>query len=242
MEHISERLIVPLDVDSLQEARWLLRELSGLVTFFKIGSRLFTAEGSRSIEMVKSCGARVFLDLKYHDIPSVIGAAVARACEHGVDLLTLHTLGGMTMMEEVVERTREYKRQFGMAPWIVGVTILTSHGPSYLSDLFGIEEGNVEEQVIRLAVMAQTAGLDGVVSSPAEVETIKQACGDGFLCVTPGVRPAGSARGDQKRTFTPGDAIHAGADYLVVGRPILKAPDRRAAAAQIITEMEEAIE
>jgi orotidine-5'-phosphate decarboxylase len=227
-----ERLIVAVDVPTADEARALVDRLAGQVGMFKIGSQLFTAAGPDIVREIVARGEKVFLDLKYHDIPNTVAGAVGSASRLGVSLLTLHGLGGRAMMEAAE----------GALPAIglrlLAITILTSH------DEAGLQEVGVllslTDTVRRLARLAKEAGIDGVVASPHEVGHVREACGKGFLIVTPGIRPAGSQAGDQARLATPAIALAAGADYLVVGRPIIEARDPAAAAAAIVREMETA--
>lgn len=227
-----ERLIVAVDVPTADEARALVDRLAGQVGMFKIGSQLFTAAGPDIVREIVARGEKVFLDLKYHDIPNTVAGAVGSASRLGVSLLTLHGLGGRAMMEAAE----------GALPAIgirlLAITILTSH------DETGLQEVGVllslSDSVRRLALLAKEAGIDGVVASPHEVGLIREACGKAFLIVTPGIRPAGSQAGDQARLATPATALAAGTDYLVVGRPITEARDPAAAAAAIIREMETA--
>jgi orotidine-5'-phosphate decarboxylase len=220
---------------------------------FKVGSELFTAEGPVPVRYLVTTGHRVFLDLKFHDIPNTVRAAAREAVELGVSMVNVHASGGRKMMEAALEGARSAlqsvsRRMQGSAGIVVGdearpkvlaVTVLTSLASQDLEEL-GIS-GTPVEAVIRLARLAQSAGLDGVVASPREISAIRQACGPGFLIVTPGIRPASAATDDQARVATPASAIAAGADYLVVGRPITGAPDPVAAADAIVAEMEGAL-
>jgi len=225
-----ERLIVALDVPDAAAARALVERLAGRVGVFKVGSQLFTAAGPDLVREIVARGERVFLDLKYHDIPNTVAGAVASASRLGVTLVDVHGLGGPAMMEAAAgaradERTR-----------LLAITVLTSHDEATLARI-GLA-GPIAEAVPRLARLAAACGMDGVVASPHEVALVRQACGRDFLIVTPGIRPAGSAKGDQARLATPGAALAAGADYLVVGRPITDAADPGAAADAIVAEME----
>jgi orotidine-5'-phosphate decarboxylase len=220
-----DRLIVPLDVASPDEARALVDRLSGAVGLFKVGHQLFTEAGPSFVRELVARGEKVFLDLKYHDIPNTVAGATARAAELGVSLLTVHALGGRAMLEAAMGALP------AMGTRVLAVTILTSHGEDSLAEV-GIG-GEVPTNVERLARLAKQANVDGVVASPHEIGLVRRACGPGFLVVTPGIRPAGSAKDDQARTATPEAALAAGADYIVVGRPILQAKDPRAAAEAI---------
>jgi len=234
-----DRLIVALDVATLAEEEKALRELGGTVSFFKVGNQLFTAAGPRAVEAIKKTGAKVFLDLKYHDIPNTVERTAQAACDLGVDLFNVHALGGFEMMECAAKAVWNWSEEKGRpGPKILGVTVLTSLSEASLKDVMGETNRTLEEEVLMLARMALSAGLDGVVASPEEIVPIKEACGKEFIVLTPGVRPQGSEIGDQKRVLTPGEAIRRGADYLVVGRPILSALNPREAAGAILKEME----
>ena len=227
-----DRLIVALDVPTAREARSLVDALSGRVGMFKVGSQLFTAAGPELVHELAGRGEKVFLDLKYHDIPNTVASAVSAACQLGVALLDVHALGGQAMMEAAVGAMP------AMGARLLAITILTSHDADTLSTV-GIDP-DVSASVRRLARLAQAARVDGVVASPHEVALIREACGDDFLVVTPGIRPSGARRGDQARAATPAAALSAGADYIVVGRPVTEAADPAAAAAAIVREMESA--
>ena len=224
------RLIVALDLPALQEAVDMARRLAPHVAAVKIGSQLFTAEGPRAVHAMRDLGLRVFLDLKFHDIPNTVVGAVASARNLGVWMLNIHCSGGSAMMAEAAKAAAASPA--ANRPLVLGVTVLTSLDDTSLQATLGTTR-TVREQVQHLARQAQTAGLDGVVASPQEIIDIRQVCGAGFLVVTPGVRPAGAERGDQERVLTPGEAIRAGADYVVVGRPILAAKDPVEAAQRI---------
>ena len=231
------RVIVALDVATLSEATDLARRLAPHVAAVKIGSQLFTAEGPWAVHTMRDMGLRVFLDLKLHDIPNTVTGAVASARTLGVWMLTIHCSGGAAMMAEAAKAASAAAP--GGRPLVLGVTVLTSLDEASLKDTLGTAR-TLREQVRHLARQAQAAGLDGVVASPHEIPDIRQACGANFLIVTPGVRPAEADRGDQRRVMTPGDAIRAGADYVVVGRPILAAKDPVEAAQRIAKECQAA--
>jgi orotidine-5'-phosphate decarboxylase len=234
--HPREKLIVALDYPSLAEAQAMARQLEGLAGCFKIGSQLFAAEGPRALEKLGRYGG-IFLDLKFHDIPNTVAGAVAAAAElPGVRFLDLHALGGFEAMRAAVEAVAARKPR----PRLLGVTILTSHDERSLRRI-GLA-GKPEANALRLAKLARLAGLDGVVASAREVRSIRRACGPQFLLVVPGIRPTSAGLQDQVRVATPGDAIRAGADYLVVGRPITGAPAPAAAAAAIVAEIGQALE
>ncbi|MGD0152646.1 MAG: orotidine-5'-phosphate decarboxylase [Thermacetogeniaceae bacterium] len=231
-----QRLIVALDVSTLDQARKLVTELHDLVGMFKIGLELFCSHGPRAVEAVHEQGGRVFLDLKFHDIPNTVAGAARAATRMGVAMFNLHAAGGAEMMRAAAEAASQEARS-GEAPLILAVTVLTSLGPEELREEVGLVRPPLE-QVVFWAEQAKDCGLAGVVASPREIRWIRQQCGDGFLIVTPGIRPAGADQDDQQRVGTPGEALAAGASYLVVGRPITKAPERRQAALNIIAEME----
>jgi orotidine-5'-phosphate decarboxylase len=231
-----KRLIVALDVSTLEQAKSLVAELHDLVGMFKVGLELFCSHGPRAVEIVLEQGGRVFLDLKYHDIPNTVAGAARAAVRLGVSMFNLHIAGGVEMMRAALEAAGQ-EAGTEAAPKILGVTVLTSLGAGQLRDELGLERPPAE-QVVFWAGQALDCGLSGVVASPQEIRRIRQRCGEGFLIVTPGIRPAASSLDDQKRISTPEEALHSGADYLVVGRPITKAPDRRQATIAIIKEME----
>ena len=215
-------LIVALDMEEKDLALAMVGELGDSVNFYKIGSRLFTACGPDIVREIKGVGNRVFLDLKFHDIPATVAGSVRAAIRVGADMLTIHTGGGLDMMRMAVEASHDESEKLAVKrPVLLGVTVLTSLTSSELSQMFGYS-GKVEELVLKLAVMAREAGLDGVVSSVWEAEALRKAAGEGFVIVTPGIRPQDYAIGDQKRVATPRDALLAGADFIVVGRPITK--------------------
>ena len=226
------QLLVALDVDTAAEARQLADRLRGVAGGFKIGSRLFTGEGPRIVEELAARGDRVFLDLKFQDIPNTVAGAVAAATRLGVWMVNVHAGGGTAMMRAAREAVHEEAaKRSRTAPLVIAVTMLTS-----LDDRAAAEVGfdrPVAGQVERLAALAQSAGLDGVVASPQEIGLIRRRCGADFAIVTPGIRGAGDAKGDQSRTLSAAEALTAGATYLVVGRPVIGAPDPRAAAERI---------
>jgi orotidine-5'-phosphate decarboxylase len=243
--NVKDKLIVALDVASPAEARVLVAELRGLVGMFKIGSQLFTIAGPELVREIVGSGARVFLDLKFHDIPNTVAAAAQAVTRLGVSMFNVHAGGGTEMMSRAVESTAETAEREGIVrPHLIAVTVLTSVDKTTLSEL-GISS-TPEEWVLRLARLAKESGLDGVVASPQEARAIRSQTTSGeanrprFLIVTPGVRPANADRGDQKRVATPSAALLAGADYLVIGRPITGAQKPAAAAQTILAEMENA--
>jgi orotidine-5'-phosphate decarboxylase len=232
-----DRLIVALDVETLAEAEGMVERLRGLVTRFKIGSQLFTAVGPAAVETVHKRGAEVFLDLKFHDIPNTVAAAAREAARMGVLMFNVHASGGRAMMSAAAEGAATGAKELGgRRPITLAVTVLTSLDRGALSRELGVA-ASVEGHVLHLARMAAEAGLDGCVASPNEIAALRTNRGRDWVIVTPGVRPEGTAAGDQSRIATPRAAAHAGAHYLVVGRPITAAPDPAAAAAAILQEM-----
>ena len=225
-----DQLLVALDVDSALRARELSDQLRDVVGGFKIGSRLFTAEGPPLVRRLIDHGDRVFLDLKYHDIPSTVAGAVRVAADMGVWMLTIHASGGRDMMAAATAA-----RGVRAGPLIVAVTVLTSFDDAALAEL-GVTR-RVTGQVEALALSAREAGVDGIVASPLEVGAVRATCGDDFTIVTPGIRNSADAPGDQSRTMDARGAIEAGASYLVVGRPIIAAADPRRAAVEIARQV-----
>ncbi|MCC7123974.1 MAG: orotidine-5'-phosphate decarboxylase [Acidobacteria bacterium] len=231
------RILVALDVDSRAKALHLADQLRGTVAGYKIGKQLFTAEGPDVVRALTSRGDRVFLDLKFHDIPNTVAGAVKSAIATGAWMVNVHASGGSAMMRAAATAAREQAAKLGVTPpLVIGVTVLTSMDEAALAEIGTTR--SVLEQVVHLARLAKDAGLDGVVASPQEIAAIRAACGPDFAIVTPGIRPAGEAgKDDQARTLTPAQAVAAGATYLVIGRPITAASDPRAAAEGIAAEL-----
>lgn len=227
-----ERLIVALDVETLEEASQLVEVLSDDVDVFKVGISPFTGFGQPLLDKLEEKGKKVFLDLKVHDIPNTVANAAEQAAKKNVFMMNFHCLGGPRMLEAAARGAKRVET----SPILLGVTILTSMDSDEMKAI-GLE-GEVEEKVLEFASFAKEAGLTGVVASAKEAKAIKEKLGKDFVVVTPGVRPEWASKGDQKRVLTPKKAIEEGADYIVVGRPIIKAEDPALAARKIIEEME----
>jgi orotidine-5'-phosphate decarboxylase len=224
-----EKIIVALDVNRIETARTLVARLQGHVSWYKIGLQLFTLAGPALVKEVKQSGAKVFLDLKFHDIPNTVQHAVDSACSLGADMLTVHLAGGSEMCRAAVIG------RASASTLLLGVTVLTSQTEITLFEI-GVER-TITQQVMALAEVAKEAGVAGLVASPKELQALRDRFGSSFTIVTPGVRPSWSESGDQKRVMTPGEAVRLGADYLVIGRPIIGASDPQAALTRIVTEM-----
>jgi orotidine-5'-phosphate decarboxylase len=231
-----DRLIVALDVDSYEQAEKLIDVLSPEAEIFKVGIAPFTGYGEALLRKIKDAGKKTFLDLKFHDIPNTVRNAARIAAAAGVFMMNFHCLGGKSMLEAARKGAEEGAAGSGNElPILLGVTVLTSMNENDLQDI-GLK-GPVEDKVLELARMAKDAGLNGVVASAREACLIKEKIGKDFIVVTPGVRPEWAAAGDQKRILTPKQAVSGGADYIVVGRPIIQADDPREAAKKIIEEI-----
>jgi len=232
-----QRILVALDVDERERALTLARELRGEVGGFKIGMRLFFRHGPRMVEELAGVGGRLFLDLKLHDIPETVAQGVRALVGLGAHIINVHAAGGLAMMRAAAEAARTEAARAGVpAPKLVAVTVLTSLEQENLSRELGFGD-DLESVVLAWAGLAKAAGLDGVVSSPLELTALRAALGPDFLLITPGIRPAGAQLQDQKRVMTPAQAVRAGADYLVIGRPITAAPDPVAAVRAIAGEL-----
>ncbi|PYQ13997.1 MAG: orotidine-5'-phosphate decarboxylase [Acidobacteria bacterium] len=226
-------LIVALDTASRDRALGLVRTLRGQISLFKVGLELYTAVGPSIVKDLKDLGAEIFLDLKYHDIPNTVARASAEAARLGVSMLDVHLSGGATMVRRAVDEVEAVcSLNRIQRPVLLGITLLTSLGEESLASL-GLQRTPLE-QVLTLAALGKDAGLDGVVASPRELAALRSKLGPDFILVTPGIRPEGSSADDQSRTLTPREAVEAGADYLVVGRPITGAENPSLAAREIL--------
>ena len=233
----NEKLIVALDVPNIREAEKLVKLLSPLVAVFKVGKELFTASGPSVIEMVHANGSKVFLDLKFHDIPNTVGSACEAAVRHKVFMMNVHASGGTSMMIQAVQSVHKTAEELKIKPpYVLGVTVLTSMKENDLKEI-GIRK-KLEKQVVDLASLAKNSGLDGVVASAHEIKLIRKGTGNDFLIVTPGVRPVWAGHGDQKRVMTPKEAIENGANFIVVGRPITQHASPLEAAEKVLKEIE----
>lgn len=232
-----ERLILALDVDDLERVKQTVRLLVGEVGMFKVGKQLFTYAGPQAVKLIQGMGGEVFLDLKFHDIPNTVAKAAIEATRLGVKMFNVHASGSLEMMRLTVREVSRVCRQENLRkPIMLAVTVLTSLNKSDLEKV-GVD-GDVADQVIRLALLTKEAGMDGVVASSQEVAAIRGACGRRFVIVSPGIRLQRGKRNDQRRVMTPEEAIRAGVDYIVVGRPVMEAKDPMAAVREIIGEME----
>ena len=235
-----EKLIVALDVATADEARRAFEALRDAAGMFKVGSQLFTAAGPDFVRELVAAGGRVFLDLKFHDIPNTVAAVSREAVRLGVSIFNVHAAGGGEMLRGAADATADEAARLAVAkPSIIAVTVLTSIDTRTLAET-GVEAPSVEAHVRRLARLAADCKLDGVVASPHEIAAVRESVARSpFLVVTPGVRPDASPHDDQKRVMTPAEAVRAGADFIVVGRAVLNSPDPARAASEIVSEMEE---
>jgi orotidine-5'-phosphate decarboxylase len=232
------KLIVALDVDTLDKALDIVDAAGTEVEWYKIGSQLFCEAGPKAVQALKERGKKVFLDLKFHDIPNTVANAVTAGVEMGADIVNVHASGGSEMMRAAVDAAAKIADPDAEPPLIIAVTVLTSmDAPGLTSALNAEKEVQPANHVTHLAKLAKSAGMNGVVCSAKEIELIKDACGTDFVLVVPGIRPAGSALGDQKRVMTPAEAAAKGADFIVVGRPVIKAANPAEAAKAINSEL-----
>lgn len=232
-----DRLIVALDVSTMEQMKDIVDTLGDAVSFYKVGMELFYAAGEDTVAYLRDCGKSVFLDLKLHDIPNTVAQGVKSLTRLGANLITIHGQGGAVMLKAAADAAREAAEELGVErPKLLAITVLTSFDDTTWSGIGG--QLPIADQVRRLALLAKDAGVDGVVASPLEAKLIREACGDDFLIVTPGIRPAFAAANDQKRIATPSGALRDGASRLVIGRPITKADTPREAVRMILEEME----
>lgn len=228
----SNPIICALDTQEVDTATEISREVMGHVGAVKLGLEFFTANGAAGVKQITQLGVPLFLDLKFHDIPNTVAKAIAATAGMNMFMMTVHTSGGQHMLRAAMDASDRVAQVTGKErPLVIGVTLLTSLDQDDIS-LIGFN-ATVQEQVLRLADLAQSAGLDGVVCSPFEIAPIRKACGEDLKLIVPGIRPDGTAAGDQKRIMTPKEALERGADYLVIGRPITESADRAAAAKKI---------
>jgi orotidine-5'-phosphate decarboxylase len=236
LAHPKDKIIFALDVEHFQEAQKWVTLLKDRVGIFKVGKQLFTHTGPKVIDMIRQKGQNVFLDLKYHDIPNTVAKAGEEATKLNVTMFNLHALGGFEMMKKTVEASRAAAKKLGIPrPIILAVTILTSMDEEALKEV-GVQVPILDE-VGRLALLSMKAGIDGVVASPQEISVIRQRCGEKFIIVTPGIRSPTDKKDDQKRTLSPKEAVAAGANYLVIGRPIKEAKDPLEAVQRIVEDI-----
>jgi len=234
-----ERIVLALDVDTHAEALTLVKELTPYVGVFKIGMQLYNSIGPAIVQEVNELGGKVFVDLKFHDIPNTVGAAGKVLTRLNSFMFNVHAAGGREMMQKAADDAKAEAAKLGINPPIIlAVTVLTSISNQQLQEEMHVNGMDVQELAVKWAVMAKESGLDGVVCSPKEITAIRQACGPDFKIVTPGIRPRWSEANDQKRITTPRDALDLGADYMVIGRPITQADSPKAAALKIIEELE----
>jgi orotidine-5'-phosphate decarboxylase len=237
------QLVLPVDDARLNRIKDIIALTKGMVDYYKFGSIPFTAHGPLLVEMGHAAGAKVFVDLKYHDIPNTVAGAAEACVELGVDMFNVHIAGGREMLRRTMDRTREAAvRKNVHAPLVLGVTVLTSLDHAAWAETYGASLRPVAEQVTHFAKLAHDCGLNGVVASPREIQAIKQACGRDFLVLTPGIRmpDAPVPADDQARTLTPGEAARLGADFIVVGRPITQAPNPASVCARIRADIQAA--
>jgi len=231
-----EKLVIALDIDDIKLAEEIIEEIKDNVGYFKINS-LFTKYVQKAADMIKSKGCRIFLDLKFHDIPNTVANYAKIATEMEVDMFNVHTSGGLEMMKACSDAVKEKAEELGInKPIVLGVTVLTSIDQNALNSELKVN-GTCEEQVVNLAKLAKKAGLDGVVASPKEIAAIRGACGKDFIILTPGIRPEWSQKNDQKRVMTPKEAVQQGVNYIVIGRPIVNAENRKEAAKKVLEEL-----
>lgn len=227
-----DKIIVALDFDTKEKALKLVSLIKDEISFFKIGKQMFTKYGPEIVKDLREQNCKVFLDLKFHDIPNTVFGAIQSACELGIEICNVHALGGLEMMKKANEARLKYAPEMKL----FAVTLLTSLTQHILHDELQIKK-SIDDEVVHLATLSQKAGLDGVVCSPKEISLIKNECGHEFMTLTPGIRPEWASSNDQSRTLTPKQAINLGSDYIVIGRPITKANSPKEAAKKILAEI-----
>lgn len=236
-----ERIILALDVDDLGEAEKLVVELKDYVGFFKVGLQLFTSYGFSAIKMIRDHGAKVYCDLKFHDIPNTVSHACSNLIKHNINFFNIHLQGGSKMVSQVVKTSKDTAKNLGIEPpTILGVSLLSSFGQRTLSEELCVEK-NIEDYIVKLAQMAKNNGLNGIVAGASEAKRIRQEFGEDFVILCPATRPTWAAVNDQVRVDTPAEAIKLGVDYLVIGRPITDAKDKISAVNLIIDEIDSAL-
>jgi len=236
-----DKLILALDVDTMEEAKELVSELKEYVGTFKVGLQLFSSVGPDVIKLINDEGAKIFFDGKFHDIPNTVAKASANLVKHGVSFFNIHIQGGSKMITSSIKLARETAKKYGLPkPTILGVSLLTSFGQRTLTEELKVNM-NIDDYVSSLAKLAKSSGLDGIICSATDVPKFKKECGEDFIVLCPAIRPTWSVVNDQIRVVTPSDAVRAGVDYMVVGRPITSADDRVTAAKLILDEIEEAM-
>jgi len=237
-----DRLVLALDVNTMEEAKELVCELKDYVGVFKVGLQLFTSVGPDIIKLIRDEGGEIFFDGKFHDIPNTVAKASANLIKHGVTFFNLHTTGGSKMISTTVKLAKETAKSLGLPkPTILGVTVLTSFGQRTLTEELLINQ-NIDDYVGKLAKLGRDSGLDGIIASATDIPKIKKECGEDFIILCPAIRPTWSVVNDQIRVVPPSDAVKMGVDYLVVGRPITSAKDRVSAAKLVLDEINEAME
>lgn len=236
-----DRIVLALDVDTIEEVEYLVKELKDYVGFFKVGLQLYSSCGYKAVEMIKNQGAKVFFDGKFHDIPNTVAKTSVNLLRNGVDFFNVHIQGGSKMLSVTVKLTREYAKKNNLdLPTIFGVTLLSSFGQRTLTEELSVQL-NIDDYVSNLTQIAIESGINGIVASAIESKKIREQAGDDFLIMCPAVRPTWSVVNDQVRVVTPTDAIRCGIDYLIIGRPIISAENKVAACNMIIDEIEDAI-
>jgi orotidine-5'-phosphate decarboxylase len=235
-----DRIVLALDVDSEKKALAIVKELADYVGVFKVGMQLFNSVGPRIVYEIMDLGGKVFVDLKFHDIPNTVAAAGRVMTGLGCHMFNIHAAGGREMMQLLSSEVKKEARRLGQPePITLAVTVLTSISQQQLAEEMYVTNMKIADLVVNWSLLAKECGISGVVCSPQEISVIRQACGEDFIIVTPGIRPAWSEANDQKRITTPRQALDLGADYMVIGRPILKADNPVDAAQRIISELEE---